>query len=237
MQNKLKIVDIVNEAKGTKTYYFNKPEDFTWEAGAHTHLGHLGFDEGERPNKNWVRHMSIMTLPSENRIGITTRVPGSSSEFKIKLSELIVGDEIIQFKLGSRMSLRRNNRPIVLLSMGVGMATMRPLILNFANHPDNIPRLVNVNVDASGEHIFKDEIDPLSSENLTNYWLNSRQTFYEALEQMMKLEQALYYIVGSDVFIKDIIARLMANNVNREDIVIDKKEEVMDQFFELEDHL
>ena len=75
MKYKLKIIDINEEAQGTKTYYFEKPEGFFWEAGANIHVGLVGFDQGEKPNKEWVRHMSIITLPEENRIGITTKAP------------------------------------------------------------------------------------------------------------------------------------------------------------------
>jgi ferredoxin--NADP+ reductase len=228
----LKIIDIIDEARGTKTYYFEKPADFFWQEGAHTHIGHVGFDAGEKPNKNWVRHMSIMTLPDDNKVGITTRVPGSSSEFKGKLSELKIGDQVILFKIGSRMTLRRCNKPVILISMGVGIAAMRPIILTFAKDKDNVPYMINLNVDSSGDFIFKDELDKLTAENYKNYWLSSRQALYETLKQLIESEDAIYYIVGSDVFIKDIIHRLKANNVSSSDIVIDKKEEVMQEFLE-----
>ena len=101
VKHRVKILDIIDEAQGTKTYLLEKPEDFTWDEGAHTHIGLLGFDKGERPNKEWVRHMSIMTLPEENSIGFTTRITYPMSEFKEKLSKLQIGDEIILFKIGS----------------------------------------------------------------------------------------------------------------------------------------
>jgi ferredoxin--NADP+ reductase len=229
---KLKIIDIIDEARGTKTYYFEKPADFIWEEGAHTHIGHVGFDDGEKPNKNWVRHMSIMTLPDDNKIGITTRVPGSSSEFKRKLSELKIGDQVILFKIGSRMTLRRCNKPVILISMGVGIAAMRPIILTFAKDKDNVPYMINLNVDSSGDFIFKDELDKLTGENYKNYWLSSRQSLYERIQQLIESEDAIYYIVGSDVFIKDIAHRLRANNVSSTHIIIDKKEEVLQEFLE-----
>lgn len=228
---KLKIADIIDEAKGTKTYFFDKPENFTWEEGSHTHIGLVGFDEGEQPNKSLVRHLSIMTLPDENKIGFTTRVPGSSSEFKNKLSKLTIGDEVSLFKLGSRMSLKRCKRPVILLSMGVAIVTMRPVILTYINDKSDIPSLINVNVESSGEFIFKDELDMLVNDSYKNYWLDSRLDFYEILQQLTELENAIYYIVGSDVFVKDIIQRLRARNVIDTDIIIDKKEEILHEYF------
>lgn len=228
---KLKLIDILEEAKGTNTYYFEKPADLTWEEGSHTHIGHIGFDEGEQPNKNWVRHMSIMTLPKENKIGITTRVPGSSSEFKRKLSELKRGDEVILFKLGSRLQLKRCNRPIILISMGVGIAAFRPMILAYKENKSDIPSLFNVNIDASGEFIFKEELDQLVDESYRNYWVASRQDFYAKLQQLTKAENAIYYIVGSDPFIKDMIPYLREKQVKDEDMILDKKEEKLQEYF------
>ncbi|AJG99018.1 FAD-dependent oxidoreductase [Clostridium beijerinckii] len=228
----LKIIDIIDETDNTKTYFFEKPKNLTWEPGSHTHIGHIGFDIGDQPTKEWVRHMSITTLPAENKIAITTRVPGSKSEFKNKLSELKIGDEVVFFKIGSRMGLRRINKPIILISMGVGIATMRPLILSFINDKTNIPYLSNINIDSSDKFVFRNQLDKLADENYKNYWINSRKEFYEILSQSMKSEDAMYYVVGSDAFIKDIIQRLRANNVKIDDIVIDRKDERKQEFLE-----
>lgn len=229
----LKITDIINEEEGTKTYFFEKPEDFNWQEGSHIHIGLPGFDAAEETNKNLVRHMSIITLPNENKVAITTRVPGSSSEFKNKLSELIVGDEVTLFKVGSRMFLKRCNRPVILLSMGVGIATMRPIILTFLNDKSNIPHLINININALDGFIFKEELDTLVNDSYKNYWLDSRINFYEILEQLAESENAIYYIVGSDPFIKDIIQRLKIKNVDKADIIIDKKDENLNKYFEM----
>lgn len=228
----LKIIDIIDETDNTKTYFFEKPENLTWEPGSHTHIGHIGFDIGDQPRKEWVRHMSIITLPEENKIAITTRVPGSKSEFKNKLAELKTGDEVVFFKIGSRMGLRRINRPIILISMGVGIATMRPLILSFINDKTNIPYLLNINIDSSDKFVFKNQLDKLADENYKNYWINSRTSFYEMLSKLMKSENSIYYVVGNDAFIKDIIQRLIVNSIKIEDIIIDRKDEAKQKFLE-----
>ncbi|WP_270568087.1 FAD-dependent oxidoreductase [Clostridium beijerinckii] len=228
----LKIIDIIDETDNTKTYFFEKPENLTWEPGSHTHIAHIGFDIGDQPRKEWVRHMSIITLPEENKIAITTRVPGSKSVFKNKLAELKIGDEVVFFKIGSRMGLRRINRPIILISMGVGIATMRPLILSFINDKTKIPYLSNINIDSSDKFVFKNQLDKLVDENYKNYWVNSRKEFYEILNKLMKAEDTIYYVVGSDAFIKDIVQRLRLNNVKIDDIVIDRKDEKKQKFLE-----
>lgn len=224
---RVKITDIREEAQGVKTFLLEKPEDFTWIEGAHTHIGLLGFDDGEKPNKNLVRHMSIMTLPEENILGFTTRITSNPSEFKEKLSKLQVGDEIILFKIGSRMFLRREDRPVVLVSMGVGIATMRPLIYGFIKDKTGISNIININVDSSKDFVYRKELDQLVCIDYKNYWLGSRKEFYERLDQVSKNSNAIYYVVGGDTFIIDVIKFLKNNGMKEHSILIDKKEELI----------
>ena len=228
---RLRILDIIEEVPGTKTYFLEKPEDFIWEEGAHTHIGLVGFDEGEKPNKEWVRHMSIMTTTDENRIGFTTRFIAPFSEFKEKLSALKVGDELVLFKVGSKMYLRRENRPLVLLSMGVGVATMRPLIHSFIKDSSNISSIIHVNVDSSKEYIYYSQLEGLTSTSYKNYWTGSRSEFYEEVNELSKLENALYYVVGSHYFLLDVIKFLKSKGIENKDIVIDKKDELQAEYF------
>ena len=222
---RLKIMDIAEEAPGVRTYFLEKPEEFTWIEGAHMHVGLPGFDEGELPNKDMVRHMSIMTLPGENKIGFTTRVLPSLSEFKEKLSKLHIGEEVTLFKVGSRMFLRRENRPIVLISMGVGISTMRPLIYGFIKDKAGIPGLININVNSSRAFVYKTELDKLENSFYQNYWLDSRTSFYEELDKASDQSDAIYYIVGSDTFIKEVIKFLKSKEIEESSLLIDKKEE------------
>lgn len=228
---RLKIIDIKEEAFGVKTYLFEKPADFTWDEGSHMHVGLNGFDEGETPNKSLVHHMSIMTLPEEDKIGFTTKILPPLSEFKEKLSKLSIGDEITLFKVGSRMSLRRENRPIVLVSMGVGIATMRPLIYRFMKDNTAIPGLINMNINSKKEFIYKAELEKLENSFYQNYWLDSRISFYEQLDKVSKQLDAIYYIVGSDSFIKEVIKYLKDKGIDASSIMLDKKEEQIASFY------
>lgn len=232
---KLKIIDIVDEGNESKTYLFEKPDDFSWEEGSHAHIGLSGFDLEEKPNKNWVRHMSIMTLPDEGKIGFTTRAKRNPSEFKRKLFSSGIGDDITFFKLGSRMGLRRSDKPIVLLSMGVGIATMRPLIRAYKKDNSSIPSLISLNIDSSSDFVYRKELDQLTDESYKNYWMKSRENYYETLQQLVNSDNAIYYIVGSDMFITENIRCLKSANVDRNNIVIDKKEEMQSMYFDNDD--
>lgn len=227
----LKITDIIEEAPGVKTFLLEKPSDFNWEEGSHTHIGLLGFDAGETPNKALVRHMSITTLPEENKVGFTTRITGPLSEFKENLSHLHIGDEVVLFKVGSRMPLRRENKPIVLVSMGVGIATMRPFIHRFIQDRTGIPKLMNINIDSSNNFVYQNELSQLENSEYQNYLVNTHNKFYETLDTITEQEDSIYYIVGRDDFLKDVIKYLKEKGIDESRILIDKKQEKRANYF------
>ena len=137
-----KINDVIEESPETKTYILDCPEGFTWEEGAHTHLALEGFNAGDKPNRSLIRHMSICTLPDEKTIGITTRVREQCSEFKTRLDALGIGGEVALFKTHSNVPLKREDKSVYLLSSGVGLATFRPLVLDYLNNSDNVKKSI-----------------------------------------------------------------------------------------------
>ena len=98
-----KINSIIEETPEVKTYMLDRPEDFKWEEGSHTHFALEGFNAGDKPNRGLIRHMSISTLPHENSIGITTRIREQCSEFKMILRKMEVGSEVAIFKTHSNV--------------------------------------------------------------------------------------------------------------------------------------
>ena len=126
-----KIKEIIEETPEIKTFHLECPEGVTWEEGAHIHLALEGFNAGEKPNRALVRHMSISTVQKEAAIGITTRLKAERSEFKTILGNLSIGDQVAVFKIKSNLALRREERNVYLLSSGVGLASFRPLVLQY----------------------------------------------------------------------------------------------------------
>lgn len=219
---RLKILRIVREQPHTRTYHLEKPHDFHWAEGAHAHFTFPADAAATSPAPSLVRHMSIMTLPEERTIGFTTRIR-PDSPFKQRLSHRPVGEDLVLFKPGSRMALQRLQRPVVLLSMGVGMATMRPLILAHHRNGAGIPLLVNLHVDAAHHPLYRKTLDPLTSPSYVNHWERNRRDFYARLHTLRHLTP-LYYVVGSDAFLLEVLRLLLRQGVPLSDIVTDKKE-------------
>ncbi len=226
----VKIIGIIPEVPGTKTFILERPEEFSWDEGAHMHVGLPGFEDGEG-NKQLVHHLSIITLPMEGTIAFTTRIRGELSEFKAALNQLSVGDRVTIFKIGSRIKLRRENRPITFLTMGVGIASIRPLIWAWINDKEGVPSVTNLNIDSSGEFLYLQDLKKQESENLCNFWVLSRDEFYAKMDEICKDPSMIYYVIGSDAFLQTVVPKLQDCNVKKEDIMLDKKPEAFTQFY------
>lgn len=217
-----KIVDVIEETPETKTYILECPEDFTWEEGAHTHLALEGFDAGEKPDRKLIRHMSICTLPAEKMIGITTRIRQECSEFKHRLNGLPAGGPVALFKTHSNVPLRREGRPVYLLSSGVGLATFRPLVLEFLNDSQMVDRVHSVNIDSSKNYLYPDLFTPDEDRRFASEFYDNRTGYYDRVETLAEDKEGLFYIVGSDEFLTQNIRVLCDAGIAAEQIMLDK---------------
>ena len=229
-----KINKIIEETPEVKTFLLDLPEGFTWEEGAHTHLALEGFNAGDQPNKSLVRHMSISTLPNEQSVGITTRIRELCSEFKSILRNLEVGDKVALFKIHSNVPLKRDDKNIYLLSSGVGLATFRPLVLTYLERPDNINRIHSLTIDTKKDYLFTDVFESAPDKNFTSQYVDNRKDYYEEVKKLAADQDGLFYVVGSDEFIMQNIDVLREQGIKPEQIVLDKRERQLPNFFPVE---
>lgn len=227
----VKINQIIEEAPDTWTYMLDCPDHFTWDEGAHTHMALPGFNHGEKPNKSLVRHMSISTLPEESSIGITTRIRKNGSEFKTQLSKLTVGDSVALFKTHSNLLLKRMDKPIYLLSSGVAIASVRPLLNRFLSHPEGIDRLHSISIDSSSHYLFSNTLRSIPEKRLSTRYVDNRSTYYQEVQHFAQNKDALFYLVGGDDFLKENIAFLRKQGIVDNQITLDKHEMRAKAFF------
>lgn len=225
-----KIKQIIDETPEVKTYLLDCPEGFTWEEGAFTHLGLKGFNEGDKPNKALVRHMSISTVPEEKAIGITTRIRKLCSEYKSILRTLEVGSEVALFKTRTNVPLKRENNHIYLLSSGVGLATFRPLVLEYFKRPDNIHHVHSLNIDSTKDFLFTNIFKSSPDKNFTAQFVDHRQDYYKHVKKLAEDKTGIFYIVGSDEFLVQNIEVLREQGIKPEQIMLDKNERQRPEF-------
>jgi ferredoxin-NADP reductase len=225
-----KINKIVEETPEVKTYLLDCPQDFTWEEGSHTHFALKGFNAGDKPNRSLIRHMSISTLPYENAIGITTRIREQCSEFKTILRGLEVGNEVAIFKTHSNVPLKRENKNVYLLSSGVGLATFRPLVLDYFEHTDNVNQIHSLNIDSSKEYLFTAIFESAPDKKFTAHFVDNRKDYYDEVKNLAADKEGLFYVVGSDEFLVQNIEVLREQGIKAEQIMLDKHERQLPDF-------
>ncbi len=225
-----KINQIIEESAEVKTYMLDCPEGFTWEEGSHTHFALEGFNADEKSNRSLIRHMSISTLPHEGSIGITTRIKEQCSEFKSILRNLELGHEVALFKTHSNVPLKRENKNIYLLSAGVGLATFRPLVLDYLQRNDNVNQIHSLNVDSSRAFLFTNVFESNPNQKLTTQFVDNRASYYEEVKHLAQDKNGLFYIVGSDDFLVENISLLRKQGVHSEQIMLDKHEQQRPNF-------
>lgn len=225
-----KINKIIEETTDVRTYLLDSPEGFTWEEGSHTHLALKGFNASDKPNRTLIRHMSICTLPYEHSIGITTRIKEQCSEFKTILRGLDVGDEVAIFKTHSNVPLKRENKNVYLLSSGVGLATFRPLVLDYFERADNVNQIHSLNIDSSKEFLFTSIFKSIPNKKFTSQFVTNRKAYYEEAKYLASDKEGLFYIVGSDEFLTQTIQLLREQGVEPEQIMLDKDEQSLSEF-------
>lgn len=229
-----KINKIIEETPEVKTYLLDCPEGYTWEEGAHVHLGLEGFNAGEKPNKGLVRHMSISTLPGEQSVGITTRIREKCSEFKAFLRNHEVGDQVALFKTHSNVPLKREGKNVYLLSSGVGLATFRPLVLDYFERADNVNHIHSLNIDSSKDFLFPDIFESAPDKKFTSQFVDNRKDYYDEVKNLAEDKEGLFYVVGSDEFLVQNIEVLREQGIEPEQIMLDKHEQQRPQFLSLD---
>lgn len=226
----LKINKIIEETSEVRTYLLDCPQDFTWEAGSHTHFALEGFNHGDKPNRSLIRHMSISTLPHEDATGITTRIKEQCSEFKTILKNLEVGNEVAVFKTHSNVPLKREGKNVYLLSSGVGLATFRPLVLQYFKLPDNINHIHSLNIDSSKNYLFTDIFSSAPDKKFTAQFVVNRKDYYDEVKTLAADKDGLFYVVGSDEFLVQNIEVLREQGIKAEQIILDKHEQQLGEF-------
>ncbi|GAB2575632.1 dihydropteridine reductase [Gracilibacillus alcaliphilus] len=229
-----KINKIIEETPEIKTYMLDCPEGFTWEEGSHTHFALEGFNAGDKPNRSLIRHMSISTLPHENSIGITTRIKEQCSQFKALLRNLKVGNEVAIFKTHSNVPLKREGKNIYLLSSGVGLATFRPLVLDYFERSDHVSQIHSLNIDSSRDFLFTTIFESAADKKFTSQFVDNRNDYYEEVKNLAADKEGLFYVVGSDEFLVQNIEVLREQGIKPEQIMLDKHKQQLPEFLSLD---
>lgn len=219
---KINLIDIIKHNDETVSFDFKSDHINTWAEGDSSKL-YVNL-QGQEVGKKF----SYATISEETRIRFTTRIRTERSDYKDRLSTLSIGDTVEITEPQGDFKLMRHNRPVVLLSNGVGIATSRSLIKTYQTDPTDIPALIQINVDGSGT-IYKDEFDNLMGQLKTfkSYYTSNRKAYYQRLDAEIQnilfdfYEEPYVYIVGSANFVIESMRHLKDVGFQDDDIITD----------------
>lgn len=218
----LKLTKRIAHNDQTYSFEFSSAEPITWQAGdsSKLYLPMMGHEMGKK--------FSHANAVGDNTVRFTTRIRPKASLYKQRLDQLQIGDTLEATLPSGHFGLRRDHRPVVLLSNGVGIAAVRPHILAYANDDSAVPQLLQLNVDRSGK-LYHSEFEQIANacNGFSSHYSSSRQGFYEQLDYHLQAvidkhsQSPLIYVVGSDSFVIATMSHLQDRGIQKNDIITD----------------
>lgn len=164
MEFKIKLADKKNEAKGTKTFIFEKPERFIYKAGQYLYFT---LPELNYPDKRGdTRHFTLSSSPTEDFLSITIRMREESG-YKKTLDSIELGVEILArgpegvFILEDESTQEQQ----VMLAGGIGITPFRSIAKYAADKGLSVPIHIVCSNSIPEEIAFRKELDELTAKN------------------------------------------------------------------------
>lgn len=205
---KLKLVEKKDEAKGTKSFFFQTEKPISFVAGQYLYLTlpKLNYPDA----RGATRHFTIASSPTEVSLRFTTRIRVDSG-YKKTLDELPIGSVIEgQGPNGTFFFDEKETRPHIFLAGGIGITPFRSIIKYVADkNLQNPVYLIYSNSDA--DITFKKEFDEISKlhQNVkVQYVISSTEGHLDDIKikkitenWQLDLGKCIWWICGPPAFI------------------------------------
>lgn len=206
----LTFIESYKEQENVYTFLFEKPSDLDWNPGQHGL-----FDITHKKIKGKTRPFSIPSIPSENRIQITTKIGEEASPFKQALLELNPGMQIrLSGPVGS-FSVKESS-PTLLIAGGMGITPFRSILLNVEQTATAETPIHLLYLDSKENYLFQDDLNRVASlPNVSIEFLKSREDLANEIKTFVTQHQnnGTYYMAGPSSFVKSVENQLKEQNV------------------------
>lgn len=222
-------------ADGTWSFYFEKPADFSFEAGQYVALV---LPRLVAPDKRGpVRSLSICSAPFEASIVFTMRI--TESGFKQTIMVLEPGEMVQATKPIGHFTLAHatDGKPIIFIAGGIGVTPVRSIVKEAEHSASNRSFFFFYSNRLKKDAAFHDELRGVKLENYRyiptfsqetavctdgteerGYICESMLKKYLSLEQ---IEESWYYLVGAPAFIEAMEKMLGDLGIREERMVND----------------
>lgn len=164
MEFKTKLQGSRDEAKGTKTFIFEKPRGFTYKAGQYMYwtLPELKYPD----SRGSIRHFTLSSSPTEDFLSITIRIREESG-YKKTLDEAQPDYEVIARGPEGVFILEDENTtlPQIMIAGGIGITPFRSMAKYAADKGLPIPIHIIYSNSIPEEIAFRKEFDELMVKN------------------------------------------------------------------------
>lgn len=216
----------------TISYFFSKPADLIFKSGQYLKLSLINPQKYDL--KGNIRSFSIASTPEENQLMITFRI--RNSPFKKELDLLPIGSEVKILAPITMFNLKMETKPVVFLTGGVGVAAVRPMILNSLaqGYSENI-YLFNSNRNTKDIPYF-DELKAIKNTNFhyipaltrkgteNSSWSGERGYIDKKMliKHVSLLEKSIFFLVGPPAFMWGMYKVLQQFGINEKNINFDE---------------
>lgn len=198
------------------TYLFKPQEPIEWQAGQYINYTLDGIAPSQAE-----RLFTIASAPYEKHLQVTT-IAGPS-EFKQKLRELKVGDEVEIDQLGGDFVYQDNGRDKLYLAGGIGITPFRSIVLDRAHQklPNNALLLY---AGRPGHRPFLDEFEAIEKADKTFKKIDyedKRLSADEIMSVVPDTKDRTVYIAGPQPFVEGLGQELADAGVPKKQIKFD----------------
>lgn len=218
-------------ARGTMAFYFDKPADWSFDAGQFIEISLI--DPPETDAEGSTRRFSIASAPHEDRIMVATRMRDTA--FKRSLTKMPIGTEVkIEGPFGDLRLHHNIARPAVLLSGGIGVTPFRSIVVDATHrHLEQSIVLLLVNRRPADAPLLADlQSAATANPHLTfiptmselpepgEEWHGETGAITTAMLQKNLVDAvgAVYYITGPPGLVRSLRSSLTSMGIDDEDV-------------------
>jgi len=219
---KAALVDKVEETADVISFVFEPAEPISWQAGQFVYYK---LDHPQVDNRGPIRHFTIATSPSEKRIMLTTKFASDRvSSFKQALRNLPLGAQIDIFSVEGKFVVKNPAQKYVFIAGGIGITPFRSILFDL-DDKDSLNKVILLYFNRSQKIVFKNQLDGLAAKNSglkINYIVNPESFNPDLVGKFISnFGDFVFYISGSENFVKEIKNNLLKMDVKRSAIKSD----------------
>ncbi len=221
MKLKIELIDKRKETEDIYSFFFRPAEPFDWTPGQHC-LFRLTDTSIEGKN---FRTFSLASVMSENCIMFSTRIVDIPSDFKKRLLELKIGEQIEMEGPHGAFCVRDYQGPLALIAGGVGIPPIRAILKGIEESKTQPEAIEVFYIDSRKEYAYRAYLEDIDQKNkrITVHLLSEIEDFNKKLLSFVERNHkaAQYYVSGSPSMITAVKDKLEVNGIDKAQIHYD----------------